>query len=74
MTILLNEFQVKKNINFLKGLTKSGIEKWHREVVAINCLCDPVKRLFSDFLHVRANYTKLPDKPCRYLFSQLNEI
>ena len=49
-----------------KGLTSSDIEKWKKNMVAIDCLCDPVKRLLSDFLHVKATHTVRSDHPNRF--------
>ena len=54
------------NYDSKKGLTKNDIEKWRKKIVAIDCLCDPVKRLFSDFLHVRATHEKKNNKPNRF--------
>ena len=49
-----------------KGLTASDIEKWKQKLVAIDCLCDPVKRLLSDFLHVKATHIVRSDLPNRF--------
>ena len=49
-----------------KGLTSSDIEKWKKNMVAIDCLCDPVKRLLSDFLHVKATHTVSRNHPNRF--------
>lgn len=49
------------------GLTQGDIDKWRREIIAIDCLCDPVKRLFSDFLHVRAQHQQKNNKPNRFV-------
>ena len=49
-----------------KGLTQNDINKWRRQIMAIDCVCDPVKRLFSDFLHVRAIHKMTKSKPNRW--------
>ena len=51
------------------GLTPTDIKKWRKSIIAIDCLCDPVKRLFSDFLHVKAMHKQIKDKPNRNLVS-----
>ena len=51
------------------GLTSADIKQWRNNVIAIKCLCDPVKRLFSDFLHVKANHKLKSYKPNRQMVS-----
>ena len=47
------------------GLTPADIQKWRENIIGIDCLCDPVKRLFSDFLHVKAAHQLKSHKPNR---------
>ena len=54
------------------GLTSDDIKKWRKSIIAIDCLCDPVKRLFSDFLHVKAIHKQRNDKPNRNMVYKLN--
>ena len=56
-----------KNVAPDIGLTRADIRKWRKSIIAIDCLCDPVKRLFSDFLHVKAQHQLRKDKPNRCL-------
>ena len=60
-----------EHVNASVGLTKSDIDKWRDTIIAIDCLCDPVKRLFSDFLHVQATHTQRDDKPNRFVLLRL---
>ena len=49
------------------GLSPADVRKWLKSIFAINCLCDPVKRLFSDFLHVKAVHKIKKNNPRRTL-------
>ena len=45
------------------NMTQFEIRKWRKHVIAIDCLCDPVKRLFSDYLHVKDSHLSKKKKP-----------
>ena len=45
------------------NMTVFDIKKWRKHVVAIDCLCDPVKRLFSDYLHVKDSHNTKKKRP-----------
>ena len=35
------------------AVNETYIKHWYEKVIVIECLCDPIRRLYSDFLHVR---------------------
>ena len=45
------------------NMTVFDVHKWRQHVVAIDCLCDPVKRLFSDYLHVKDAHNTHKKRP-----------
>ena len=57
----------KKKIAKDIGISSEKVIKWKKKLVAIDCLCDPVHRLLSEFLHVKATHRQRKDKPNRKL-------
>ena len=49
------------------GISSASVTKWKKKLVAIDCLCDPVHRLLSEFLHVKATHRQRKNRPNRKL-------
>ena len=51
--------QMVKNKNQLTdfdAMNSTYLNQWSEKTIVIDCLCDPVRRIYSDFLHVRAEH------------------
>jgi len=56
-----------KGDEWIENSISPKIPEWSDNVVNIVVLCDPVKRLLSDFLHVKAIHQKKNGTSGRYL-------